>query len=81
LALRDVEWESSDASNKTESPQWYVPCDFGVHDYCEVLSNSPCRHITAEDVDPALNTYHLQTQQDPFDAIDLVGWSKQIILG
>lgn len=38
------------------------------------------RHITTEDVDPALSTYGLQTQQDPVDAIDIIGWSKQIIL-
>mgnify|MGYP004505689323 CR=1 FL=1 len=41
----------------------------------------PFRHITAEDIDPALSVYGLQTQQDPVDAIDIIGWSKQIILG
>jgi chitinase len=39
------------------------------------------RHITAEVVDPSLSTYKLQTQQDPVDAIDIIEWSKQIILG
>ena len=39
------------------------------------------RHITAEDVDPTLSTYGLPLQQDPVDAIDIIGWSKQIILG
>ncbi|EMD61573.1 carbohydrate-binding module family 18 protein [Bipolaris sorokiniana ND90Pr] len=38
-------------------------------------------HITAEDVDPTLSTYGLPLQQDPVDAIDIIGWSKQIILG
>ena len=28
-----------------------------------------------------MSTYRLQTQQDPSDAIDIIEWSKQIILG
>ncbi|PVI00005.1 glycoside hydrolase family 18 protein [Periconia macrospinosa] len=38
-------------------------------------------HITAEDISPKLSTYGLHTQQDPVEAIDIIGWSKEIILG
>ncbi|KAF2714297.1 glycoside hydrolase family 18 protein [Pleomassaria siparia CBS 279.74] len=44
-------------------------------------TKTPEWHITAEDVNPALSVYGLQTQQDPVDAIDIIEWSKQIILG
>ncbi|KAF1942659.1 hypothetical protein EJ02DRAFT_511607 [Clathrospora elynae] len=48
------------------------------------ISNStdvPKWHITAEDVDPSLTTYGLETQQNPVDAIDIIELSKQYILG
>jgi chitinase len=41
---------------------------------------SAFRHVTAEDVDPSLTSYGLETQQNPVGAIDIIGLSEQYIL-
>lgn len=46
-------------------------------------SSGPGCHLGCphKHVDPARSTYRLQIQQDSVDAVDIIGWSKQIILG